>query len=193
MKQLEEMDTYIEDYRSERIELKRRMLKTDRTALNHLFCEALDDLINQQTDKQMDGEQEEIRYVYLCQLASSRYTESYKVLFGMSNSMLYLDDNKSEVAWYPEPIYQEMKEDMEKVQKRLKEKEERPETKVLLELKQKLLSDNWDFLKEQFQELIEENFYRITDSHLLVEERFSALCGDYMERLPVVWETLKKV
>lgn len=190
LKQSAEIEGYVKDYQTNRIEQKKRMLKTDRTRLNHLICEALDALINQQEDKQTYDGQKEIRYLYLCRLSStgSRYTQSYKVLLGMSNSMLYLDDGRTDVFWYPEPIYQGMKKDIEELQALLKEKGIQPEEKTLLEWKQKLLDDNWGLLLEQFMELIQENFHRITDSSLMVADRISVLCGNYMERLPAIWE-----
>jgi len=188
LERLEKLETYIEDYRSKRMEQKKKWLKTDRTQLNRQFCEALDAAINHQTDKQLSDEQEKVRYIFLCQLASSRQTESYKVLLGMSNSNLYLDDAKVTVFWYPEPVYQNVRDDMKEVQKLLKEKGEQPEEEELLKLKQKLLEDDWNLLRGLFPELVEEHFYRITDSNLQIEEHFSALCGDYMERLPVVWD-----
>ncbi|GLC80078.1 hypothetical protein [Lacrimispora brassicae] len=190
MEQLEKLEVYIEDYCSKRMEQKKKLLKTNRTQLNRLFCEVLDAAINHQTEKQLFDEQERVRYLFLCQLASSRQTESYKVLLGMSNSNLYLDDSKVTVFWYPEPIYQSVKVDMKEVKKLLKEKGEQPEEEVILKLKQKLLEDDWNLLREQFPEMIEENFYRITESNLRIEEHFSALCGDYMERLPVVWDKI---
>lgn len=179
-----EFEAHLEQYRKERMEQKRRMLKTDQTELNRLLCEALDNLIIQQLDKQHNGEQEGVSNVYLCRLASSRYTESYRVLLGMSSSQLFQDDNRTETLWYAEPVYKDMGNDMKQVKKRLKAKE-------LLLWKQKLLEDNWELLKEQFQVLMEENFRRITNSHLLVRDDFSALCGDYMERLLVVWKPLE--
>ena len=172
------------------MEQKKKLLKTDRMQLNRLFCEALDAAINHQTEKQSLDEQERVRYLFLCQLASSRHTESYKVLLGMSNSKLYLDDGKVTVFWYPEPIYQNIKEDMKEVRKLLKQKDEQYEDEELLKVKQKLLEDDWNLLREQFPELVEENFYRITESNLQIEEHFSALCGDYMERLPIVWDKI---
>ncbi len=188
MRLSEELEGYMNDYRSKRIEQKRRVLNTDRTELNRLFCEALDNLIGQQADRQRDGELKKIRYAYLCRLASSRYTESYKVLLGISDSMLYLDDRKTEVLWYPAPIYQNIKRDMDQVRDLLEERKEKAENNEFLVWKQKLLEDDWELLKEQFPELIQENFYRILKNSLLIEEHFSALCGDYMERLPIVWE-----
>lgn len=188
MRLSEELEGYMNDYRSKRIEQKRRMLNTDRTELNRLFCEVLDNLIGQQADRQRHGELKKIRYAYLCRLASSRYTESYKVLLGISDSMLYLDDRKTEVLWYPAPIYQNIKRDMDQVRDLLEERKEKAENNEFLVWKQKLLEDDWELLKEQFPELIQENFYRILKNSLLIEEHFSALCGDYMERLPIVWE-----
>lgn len=184
----EELEDYVNDYRIKRIEQKRRMLNTDRSELNRLFCEALDDLIGQQADRRRNGEPKKIRYVYLCRLASSRYTGSYKALLGMSDSMLYLDDRKTEFLWYPEPIYQNMKRDMDKVRDMLGEGKQRAGDDELFVWKQKLLEDDWELLKEQFSELIQENFYRMIRNSLVIEEHFSALCGDYMERLPIVWE-----
>lgn len=190
MERLEELQACIEEYCSKRMEQKKKLLKTDRMQLNRLFCEALDAAINHQTEKQSLDEQERVRYLFLCQLASSRHTESYKVLLGMSNSKLYLDDGKVTVFWYPEPIYQNIKEDMKEVRKLLKQKDEQYEDEELLKVKQKLLEDDWNLLREQFPELVEENFYRITESNLQIEEHFSALCGDYMERLPIVWDKI---
>lgn len=188
MRLSEELESYMNDYRSKRIEQKKRMLNTDRTELNRLFCEALDNLIVQQIDRQRYGEVKKIRYAYLCRLASSGYTESYKVLLGMSDSMLYLDERKTEVLWYPAPVYQNMKRDMDKVRDLLQERKEKAKNNEFLVWKQKLLEDDWELLKEQFPELIQENFDRITKHSLLIEDHFSALCGDYMERLPIVWE-----
>lgn len=189
MRLSEELESYVNDYRSKRIEQKRRMLNTDRTELNRLFCEALDDLISQQADRRKHGELKKIRYVYLCRLASSGYTESYKALLGMSDSMLYLDDRKTEFLWYPAPIYQNMKRDIDNIRDLLEERKQRVGDNELLVWKQKLLEDDWELLKEQFPELIQDNFNRIIRNSLLIEEHFSALCGDYMERLPIVWET----
>lgn len=190
LKQSAELEAYIEEYRRKRIEQKKRMLKTDRTRLSHVVCGALDALINQQEDRQLNSGQKEVRYIYLCRLASTggRYTQSYKVMLGMSNSLLYLDENRSDVFWYPEPIYQGMKEDMEKLQKLLSAKGMNPAEEAIGDWKQNMLDDNWELLKEQFPELMQENFQRITESALLVADRISVLCGDYMEKLPVVWE-----
>ena len=189
MRLSEELESYVNDYRSKRIEQKKQMLNTDRAELNRLYCEALDNLIGQQLDRQRHGELNKIRYVYLCRLASSEYTESYKTLLGMSDSMLYLDDRKTEVLWYPAPVYHNMKRDMDKVRDLIEERKEKAGNNELLVWKQKLLEDDWELLKEQFPELIQENFYRIIKNSLLIEDNFSALCGDYMERLPIVWET----
>lgn len=63
-----------------------------------------------------------------------------------------------------------------------------PIENVIGDWKQRMLDDNWEILKEQLPELMQENFQRITESVLLVAERVSVLCGDYMEKLSVVWE-----
>lgn len=188
MRLSEELESCINDYRTKRIEQKKQMLNTDRTELNRLFCEALDNLIGQQLDRQKHGELNKIRYMYLCRLASSGYTKSYKTLLGMSDSMLYLDGKKTEVLWYPAPIYQNMKRDMDKVRD-LMERKKRVGDNELVVWKQKLLEDDWELLKGQFPVLIQENFHRIIQKSLIMEECFSALCGDYMERLAIVWET----
>lgn len=188
MRLSEELESCINDYRTKRIELKKQMLNTDRTELNRLFCGALDNLIGQQLDRQKHGELNKIRYMYLCRLASSGYTESYKTLLGMSDSMLYLDGKKTEVLWYPAPIYQNMKRDMDKVRD-LMERKKRVGDNELVVWKKKLLEDDWELLKGQFPVLIQENFHRIIQKSLIMEECFSALCGDYMERLAIVWET----
>lgn len=192
MKIIEEADNYIKDYCNQRVLKKKQRLKTNRTDLNRLFCEALDALIIRQTEKQQNGQQEKICFLYLCRLESSNYTESYKVLMGMSNSMLYLDEDKVDVFWCPTPVFCGVKQDMETIRKWLKENKEDMEEKKLSEWKRKLLEDDWNIMKEQFCKLIEENFYRIADSALLTEEPFLALSGDYMEPLNIAWETQKE-
>lgn len=137
----------------------------------------------------MEEKQDKIKYLLLCRLLSGAYTENYEAILGLSSSLLYLDENKSLTYWRPALIYDSIDRDMKEVEKLLNKGFIRLQEYELFRLKQKLLNDDWELLKECFPRMIERNLGMITESNLLMEKQFLVLCGDYMEELPVIWMT----
>lgn len=184
-----EMEEYIKEYRSERKKSKRVFLNSNETELNSELCLRVDYLVKEQVQKQVEEKQDKIKYLLLCRLLSGAYTENYEAILGLSSSLLYLDENKSLTYWRPALIYDSIDRDMKEVEKLLNKGFIRLQEYELFRLKQKLLNDDWELLKECFPRMIERNLGMITESNLLMEKQFLVLCGDYMEELPVIWMT----
>lgn len=78
------------------------------------LCVCMDSLIEEQIFRREADRQKEIKYILFFRLLSSGYTGSGEIALGMSNSMVYLDDNLSCVYWKPNLIYESIDEDIGK-------------------------------------------------------------------------------
>lgn len=111
------------------------------------FQEKIDYLINEQLKKQRNVE---IKFIFLCQMLSSGYTGSNEVILGMSSNMLYLDEDRSQVFWYPELFYRYVNTDLADVEKVMRKNFQRLEEYELLHIERQLLNDIWDLIPEFF-------------------------------------------
>ena len=107
------------------------------------FQEKINFLINEQIKKQRNVE---IKFIFLCQTLSSGYTGSNEVILGMSSNMLYLDEDRSQVFWYPELFYRYVNTDLADVEKVMRKNFQRLEEYELLHIKRQLLNDIWDLI-----------------------------------------------
>jgi len=105
MNRCNELEECIEEYRKVRIEKKRDYLANNLSSMETLFYEKLELLVKEQTSLQESETEREVKYFYLCRLMSSEYTESYESVLGLSTQMLYLDEQKSQVYWFPLMLY----------------------------------------------------------------------------------------
>lgn len=150
-----------------------------------VFKEKLTILVNEQIHRQAEENQDQIRYLYLCRLISSGYTGSNEVIMGLSNSMLYLDENRSETFWHPQQIHAEIEQDMKEAEKQLRRKYVRLQEYEFFHIRKRLLCDDWGLLKQSFIRLIQKQKGLLFESPLLIENELLVLCGDYMEQLEI--------
>jgi hypothetical protein len=186
MDRRKKMEEYLKDYRTERLKIKKIYLENNLIKLKSAFHEKLDILIAEQLQRQKEDNAVKLKNIFLCRLISSGYTESYEVILGMSNVMLYMDEKKSQVYWYPELVYENIVQDMDAVEKLLRIKFLRLEDFELFFLKQKLLYDDWTLLQECFRNLFKQAVSLIMDSPLRLENEFLILSGDYMDNLKII-------
>jgi hypothetical protein len=186
MDRRKKMEEYLKDYRTERLKIKKIYLENNLIKLESAFHEKLYILIAEQLQRQKEDNAVKLKNIFLCRLISSGYTESYDVILGMSNVMLYMDEKKSQVYWYPELVYENIVQDMDAVEKLLRIKFLRLEDFELFFLKQKLLYDDWTLLQECFRNLFKQAVSLIMDSPLRLENEFLILSGDYMDNLKII-------
>jgi hypothetical protein len=186
MDRRKEMEEYLKDYRTERLKIKKIYLENNLIKLESAFNEKLNILIVEQLQRQKEDNAVKLKNIFLCRLISSGYTESYEVILGMSSDMLYMDEKKSMVYWYPELVYENIVRDFDAVEKLLRIKFLRLEDFELFFLKQKLLYDDWTLLQECFRNLFKQSVSLIIDSPLRLENEVLILSGDYMDNLKII-------
>lgn len=190
MERYQEMEDYIKWYRKKRKERKTGQLSGFVQKLRSSFFEKIDVLIREQEGKQKEEKGELLKYVFLCRLMSSYYTESYDAILGISSEKLYLDEEKTCIFWKPDPVYDGVDWDMAEVEKLLRQKYIHVQASELFYIKRRLLEDDWELIQESFRILSGQVFSRIGDSALKIEKEILFLCGNYMEHLQIVgsWE-----
>ncbi|WP_312500801.1 hypothetical protein [Lacrimispora sp.] len=186
MDRRKEMEEYLKEYRTERLKIKKIYLEKNLIKLESAFHEKLNSLIADQLQRQKEDNAVKLKDIFLCRLISSGYTESYETILGMSSVMLYMDEKKSQVYWYPELVYENIVQDMDAVEKLLRIKFLRLEDFELFFLKQKLLYDDWTLLQECFRNLFKQSVSLIMDSPLRLENEVLILSGDYMDNLKII-------
>lgn len=187
MNRCNELEEWIEEYRKDRIEKKSDYLANNLSSMESLFYEKLDLLVKEQTSLQESETEREVKYFYLCRLMSSEYTESYESVLGLSTQMLYLDEQKSQVYWFPHMIYKDIQMDMKEVEQIVRRKFLRLEAAELFYLKRKLLGDDWDLLQQCFSDLIKGAMEVFMNRSLKLEKELVVLSGNYMDHLQIVW------
>lgn len=107
----------------------------------------------------------------------------------MSSNMLYLDEDRSQVFWYPELFYRYVNTDLADVEKVMRKNFQRLEEYELLHIKRQLLNDIWDLIPEFFCAMVKQSGNLVTNSSLCLEDEVFFLCGKYMDSLKVVCTT----
>lgn len=186
MDRRKEMEEYLKEYRTERLKIKKIYLENNLIKLESAFHEKLNILIAEQLQRQKEDNAVKLKNIFLCRLISSGYTESYETILGMSSVMLYMDEKKSQVYWYPELVYENIVQDMDAVEKLLRIKFLRLEDFELFSLKQKLLYDDWTLLQECFRNLFKQSVSLIMNSPLRLENEVQILSGGYMDSLKII-------
>lgn len=186
MDRRKEMEEYLKDYRTERLKIKKIYLENNLIKLESAFHEKLNILIAEQLQRQKEDNAVKLKNIFLCRLISSSYTESYETILGMSSVMLYMDEKKSQVYWYPELVYENIVQDMDAVEKLLRIKFLRLEDFERFFLKQKLLYDDWTLLQECFRNLFKQSVSLIMNSPLRLDNEVLILSGDYMDNLKII-------
>lgn len=187
MNRCNELEECIEEYRKVRIEKKSDYLANNLSSMETLFYEKLELLVKEQTSLQESETEREVKYFYLCRLMSSEYTESYESVLGLSTQMLYLDEQKSQVYWFPHLIYKNIQMDMKEVEQIVRKKFLRLEVSELFYLKRKLLGDDWNLLQQCFSDLIKGAMEVFMNRSLKLEKELVVLSGNYMDHLQIVW------
>lgn len=185
MDRIPKLEEYVKEYRISRQDEKSNVVEKEYKRLLPSLCTCVDSLINEQIVRREANGREGIKHIFFFRLLSSGYTGSGEIALGMSNSMIYLDDNLSCVYWKPDLIYDGIDEDMEEVKCILQQKYLRIEEFELMCLKQKLLLDDWKVFSKIIDKLAVEIVEQVLRSPLLLENELEILYGDYMDRLDV--------
>lgn len=186
MDRKKDLEEYIQEYKNERMQIKKSFLEKNISKMQQTFLKSISILIDEQLQRQTAEESVKLKYIFLCKLMSSGYTESYEAVLGMSSDMLYLDEKKSQVYWYPELIYENITQDMDNVEKLLRKKYTRIEEFELFYIKQSLLSDDWKLLQECYKDLIKPAMDLLMESPLRLETPILFLSGNYMDNLKIM-------
>lgn len=183
MDRREELVEYIKKYRYERKQNIRAFLTENILEIIPSFQEKMKCLINDQMKKQRNAK---IKFIFLCQVLSSGYTGSNEAILGMSSNMLYLDEDRSQVFWYPELFYRYVNRDLNDIEKIMRKNFRRLEEYELLYIKRHLLNDLWELIPEFFCTVVKQSGSFFTNSSLCLEDEVFFLCGKYMDSLKVV-------
>lgn len=181
-----ELEEYIQEYREQRLLDRKAYAATHYKKMIPAFGSKLGLLIKEQIKRQNTGQQESIKYLTISRLRSSGYTESYELALGMSNSMLYMDNNTSYEYWSPDVVYDSIIKDTKDAEKLLRRKFVGLTNYELFQLKQLLLNDDWNVLQTVLGNIAEEAADIIASSSLRREEKIQVLCGDYMDQVNFV-------
>ena len=81
------------------------------------FILKFEELIKCQTNNMLGSSDRKVTTLFLCHLKSSEYTGGFESILGLSNDLLYLDDQKSQCYWRPLYFYDNLARDLEEVKK----------------------------------------------------------------------------
>lgn len=181
-----ELESYIQEYCFDRMNVKWEYIDNNYSMLFPAFMEKLDILIKRWCGEQKGKNQDKVKYFIFQRLRTSGYTGTYEISMGLSNAMLYLDEHMSCVYWKPDLIFEDIDSDMVDVKKKLEQKYIRIEEYELLYLKQRLLLDDWKLFFKVLDRLSDKVAEKIQDRYEIFEEEVEILAGDYMDRLDMI-------
>lgn len=190
MKRISEMENSVKKNWCLRTNVKRKFLNEHYMELKPDFDAKLYNLFEQQKNRSKHIKGRKIQSIYLNRLLSSVYTESYEAVLGAANSDLYLDENKSEIYWYPDLVYKNIDKDIKDVEVSLRKEYIHLEEFEIFQLKKILLNDDWKLLQEIFLYLLKNSVELIANYSIILEEEIQIFSGDYMDR-PEVLEVLR--
>lgn len=190
MKRISEMENSVKKNWCLRTNVKRKFLNEHYMELKPDFDAKLYNLFEQQKNRSKHIKGRKIQSIYLNQLLSSVYTESYEAVLGAANSDLYLDENKSEIYWYPDLVYKNIDKDIKDVEVSLRKEYIHLEEFEIFQLKKILLNDDWKLLQEIFLYLLKNSVELIANYSIILEKEIQIFSGDYMDR-PEVLEVLR--
>ncbi len=190
MKRISEMENSVKKNWCLRTNVKRKFLNEHYMELKPDFDAKLYNLFEQQKNRSKHIKGRKIQSIYLNRLLSSVYTESYEAVLGAANSDLYLDENKSEIYWYPDLVYKNIDKDIKDVEVSLRKEYIHLEEFEIFQLKKILLNDDWKLLQEIFLYLLKNSVELIANYSIILEKEIQIFSGDYMDR-PEVLEVLR--
>lgn len=176
------MEKSISRYRKERKIKKQEYLNSKYEMLSSSLMDILNGLA-QEID-----EQRIVKYITFQRLLSCERTGSYEIDVGMSAAMLYLDEEMEHAFWKPELLHEDMDKAMQDIEKILGKEYVQVEEYELLYLKQKLLLDDWKLLVETLKKMAGDIAENIMRSSLKLEDEIEILCGNYMDRMNIIYK-----
>lgn len=189
MDRREELSEFIKEYCEIRKQNKRIYLIENTTKIISAFQEKLIILINEQVQRQKREITDKIKFIFLCRTLSSNYTGNYEAVLGMSDEMLYLDENRSQIFWYPELFYKGVEEDLKAAENKISKKFLHLEDSELFYIKGLLLNDDWELISDFLHIISEQSVSLIKSSELLLEDELNFLCGNYKDNLKIIYST----
>lgn len=187
-----EMEAYIQEYRDQRIMLKREKLKKECNYFTEPLKTQVNSLLEKQVFRQQEKNQGAVKYIMFCNLLTSGYTHSYEIALGLADARLYLDEKLNWVYWRPEYVYTEMDQALKEMTRLLSKKFIRIEQYELFYLQRKLLMDDWELFIEYLFKISDELLERIIESSLLLEQGLEILYGGYMEEPKTAYQVVIK-
>ena len=176
----DEMEIYLQEYRSNRTELKRVKVNKEIASIVSGLKEKIDLLIDEKMEEQ-EKAPKKVKYLLFCRLLTSGYTQSYEMAIILADKSLYLNESMNYVFWKPEIIYDGLIQDMEEVTKLLKQKYIRLEQHELLYIERKLFLDDWELFCTILPDVVYEIAGNLVNSSLSLEDEIEVLYGGYME------------
>lgn len=192
MDRRKELEDHLEEYRKKRREEKREHLKEQENQMFPALESGLKLLIEKHGRRQREEGENRVKYVFLCRLLSSGYTDSREIVLGMSDSFLYLDEGKSLVYWRLPILYEGIEEDMAQVRKLLQKSFIRLEEFELFYIKKKLLDDNWEQFQDSASFLAGQAAGVLAHSGILLEDEVIFLYGNYMDDMKIAGTLRRK-
>jgi hypothetical protein len=192
MDRRKELEDHLEEYRKKRREEKREHLKEQENQMFPALESGLKLLIEKHGRRQREEGENRVKYVFLCRLLSSGYTDSREIVLGMSDSFLYLDEGKSLVYWRLPILYEGIEEDMAQVRKLLQKSFIRLEEFELFYIKKKLLDDNWEQFQDSVSFLAAQAAGVLAHGGILLEDEVVFLYGNYMDDMKIAGTLRRK-
>lgn len=187
MERFKSMEKSIYQYRMQRKNSKQKYLNNKYELLMPSLLAVLGSLAHEQISKQNSEEQGKVKYIVFQRLLSSERTGSYEIYVGMSDVLLYLDEEMDYLFWKPNLFYEDIDKAMQEVERIISNEYVQLEEYELLYLKQKLLLDDWKLFVGILKKIAGEIVAEITKSSLSLEDEIQILCGNYMDRLDIVY------
>ena len=186
MERFTSMEKSIYQYRMERRNNKQEYLNNKYLLLIPSLLALLGRLADEQISKQGTEEQGKVKYIIFQRLLTSEQTGSFEIYVGLSDAMLYLDEEMDYLFWKPELLYEDIDQAVWEIKQILSKEYVQIEEHELLCLKQKLFLDDWELFVGILKKIAGEIVGEIAKSSLLLEDEIQILCGNYMDRLDII-------
>ena len=186
MERFTSMEKSIYQYRMERRNNKQEYLNNKYLLLIPSLLAVLGRLADEQISKQGTEEQGKVKYIIFQRLLTSEQTGSFEIYVGLSDAMLYLDEEMDYLFWKPELLYEDIDQAVWEIKQILSKEYVQIEEHELLCLKQKLFLDDWELFVGILKKIAGEIVGEIAKSSLLLEDEIQILCGNYMDRLDII-------
>lgn len=174
-----QFEACIQEYRVNRRREMRGYIKRHYNEMQDAFCRIMDELIRKQIRLKQAGEDEEVTTLCFWHLLSSDHTGSYEMAVGMCGKKIQLDEHMAYVYWKPELLYDGIDQEMEALERFLRKCFPSVGSYDVIQLKYKLLMDDWLLFGKSVRKLAAAAEERIQKSPMQAEKEIQVMIGDY--------------